>query len=94
MDLDIPIAIHAQLLNFPDDEKAAILRKLELLAAHPDPLGADVRRSHRDPRLWMVRLSDRLDALVRVEGTHLRVLAVASREQMPPYLEPNGQRVA
>jgi hypothetical protein len=94
MDLDVPIAIHAQLLNFPDGEKATILRKLELLAAHPDPLDPDVRPSRRDPQLWTVRLSERLDALLRVEGTHLKVLAVASREQMTPYLEPNGKRVA
>ena len=94
MELDVPIAIHGQMLTFPEAEKKAMLAQLEELAAHPERPVLDVRKSRSDPGLWTVRLTERVRALLRAEGNRLRVLAVASPEQLRPYLESNGKRVA
>jgi hypothetical protein len=94
VELEVPTAIRAQLVTLPDDERGATLARLELLALDPDRLGTDVRRSRDDADLWTVRLSPRLRALVRADGHRLRVLAVASRDQLLPYLTPEGQQAA
>jgi hypothetical protein len=94
MELDVPTAIRAQLVTLSDDERSATLSRLELLAQDPDRLGTDVHNSTQDAQLWTVRLSGRMRALVRAEGNKLRVLAVAPREQLLPYLAPNGKRAA
>jgi hypothetical protein len=94
VELEVPTAIRAQLVTLPDDERGATLARLELLAQDPDRLGTDVRKSRGDADLWTVRLSPRLRALVRADGNRLRVLAVASRDQLLPYLTPDGQRAA
>ncbi|MDB5398159.1 MAG: hypothetical protein QOF70_575 [Acetobacteraceae bacterium] len=94
MELDVPTAIRAQLLTLPDDERSATLSRLQLLALDPDHLGADVHKSTEDAQLWTVRLSVRMRALVRAEGNRLRVLAIAPREQLLPYLASNGKRAA
>jgi hypothetical protein len=94
VELDVPTAIRAQLVTLPDAERGATLARLELLAQDPDRLGTDVRKSRDDADLWTVRLSPRLRALVRADGNRLRVLAVASRDQLLPYLTPDGQRAA
>lgn len=94
MELDIPTAIRAQLVTLPDDERSVTLSRLQLLAQDPDRLGTDVHKSTQDAQLWTVRLSGRMRALVRAEGNRLRVLAVAPREQLLPYLAPNGKRAA
>ena len=94
VELEVPTAIRAQLVTLPDDERGATLARLELLAQDPDRLGTDVRKSRDDAGLWTVRLSPRLRALVRADGNRLRVLAVASRDQLLPYLTPDGQRAA
>jgi hypothetical protein len=94
VELEVPTAIRAQLVTLPDDERGATLARLELLAQDPDCLGTDVRKSRDDADLWTVRLSPRLRALVRADGNRLRVLAVASRDQLLPYLTPDGQQAA
>lgn len=94
VELEVPTAIRAQLVTLPDDERGATLARLELLAEDPDRLGADIRKSRDDANLWTVRLSPRLQALVRADGNRLRVLAVASRDQLLPYLTPDGQLAA
>jgi hypothetical protein len=94
MELEVPTAIRAQLLTLPDDERIATLSRLHLLAQDPDHLGADVKKSPHDAQLWTVRLSARMRALVRADGNCLHVLAVAPRDQLLPYLAPNGQQAA
>jgi hypothetical protein len=94
MELDVPTAIRAQLATLPDDERRATLSRLELLAQDPERLGTDVHKSPQDAQLWTVRLSARMRALVRAEGNRLHVLAVAPREQLLPYLAPNGKQAA
>jgi hypothetical protein len=94
VELEVPTAIRAQLVTLPDDERGAILARLELLGRDPNRLAADVRRSRDDVDLWTVRLSPRLRALVRADGHRLRVLAVASSDQLLPYLRPEGQQAA
>ena len=94
MELEVPTAIRAQFVTLSDDERSATLSRLEQLARDPEGLGADVTKSRRDAHLWTVRLSARMRALVRAEGNRLHVLAVAPREQLLPYLAPNGQRAA
>jgi hypothetical protein len=94
MELDVPTAIRAQLVALQDDERSATLSRLQMLAQDPDGLGTDVHMSAQDAQLWTVRLSGRIRALVRAEGNRLRVLAVAPREQLLPYLAPNGKRAA
>jgi len=94
VELEVPTAIRAQLVTLPDDERDATLARLELLALDPSRLGTDVKKSRDDTDLWTVRLSPRLRALVRADGNRLRVLAVASRDQLLPYLTPEGQQAA
>jgi len=94
VELELPTAIRAQLVTLPEDERGAVLARLELLAHDPGGLGTDVRKSRDDADLWAVRLSPQLRALVRVDGNCLRVLAVASRDQLLPYLTPEGRQAA
>jgi len=94
MELYMPNAVHGQLSTLPDWEKHAIIAKLQDIAARPDRYAADVHKSRSDPNRWMVRLSDRMQALLQAEDDRLTVLAVASTSQLTPYLARDGQRVA
>lgn len=94
MELDIPTAVRAQLVTLADDERRQTLAQLEALASDPTGLGANVRKSRGDSRLWTVRLSPQMRALVRAEENRLRVLAIATRDQLLPYLTPEGQQAA
>jgi hypothetical protein len=94
MELVMPTAIGAQLGTLPDAEHSVMLARLQLLASDPQRLGSDVKASASDPGLWTVRLSGRMLALVRAEGDQLKVLAIAPRDQLAPYLKPKGQRAA
>lgn len=94
MELVVPIAVSAQLGTLPDAERDVILSKLHQLALDPDRLGHDVTKGRSDASLWTVRLSGRMLALVHIEGDQLKVLAVAPRDQLVPYLEPKGKRAA
>jgi hypothetical protein len=94
MELFVPTAIRAQLVTLPDAERHATLSRLEQLAQDPGRFGPDIWKSKQDAQLWTVRLSGRMRALVRDEGSQLRVLAIAPREQLLPYLTPGGRLVA
>lgn len=94
MELDVPTAIRAQLVSLPDDEREAILADLRRLAAQPERLRSAAAADASDDGAWVVHLSPQLRALVREDGDHLRVLAVASLDQLRPYLGPGGKRAA
>ena len=94
MELDVPTAIRAQPVTLPDDERSAMLSRLQLLAQGPRRLGTDVHNSTQDAQLWTVRIPGRMRALVCAEGNRLRVLAVAPREQLLPCLASNGKQAA
>ena len=94
MELDVPTAIRAQMATLADDERSATLSSLQRFAEDPDRLGSDAMTSRSDGGLWTVRLPGGMRALVRADGDRLRVLAVAPRDQLLPYLEPSGKRAA
>lgn len=95
MELEITPAIRAQFALLEDDERSAMIADLRQLADHPERLGSiATRHDAPDTDLWTVRLSPQMRALVRTKGDLLQVLAVVSREQLLPYLEPDGQRAA
>ncbi len=94
MELVLLSAVRVQLSTLPVAELEATLSKLRQLAGNPDQMGHEARRVRSDPDLWMVHLSGRLRALVRIQGNQLQVLAVAPLDQLTPYLERDGKRVA
>jgi hypothetical protein len=94
MELEVPTAIGGNLLSYRTRSVIQPLRGWNCLPRIPDGLGGDVRKSRDDADLWTARLSPRMWALARADGNHLRLLAVASHDQLLPYLTPDGQRAA
>jgi hypothetical protein len=94
MEPEFSTAIRAQLLTLPEGDGTRALARLMEVVGNPERLAHEGHQSPSDPTLWTIRLSGRLRALVRVEDERVQVLAIAPVDQMTPYLQANGKRVA